>query len=198
MDLEDYRTVFAVGSLILMLVGASPILSVVIPVSQSGERFSELWVLGPTHVAENYPFNVSIGEEQRVFVGVGNHMGRSAYYLVYVKFRNQTQEGPDSASFSQSPLAPLYEFRFVIADGEKWEQHVFFSIIKASNNESLSNISELLIDNSAFEVNYLATWDSVNRGFYYQLFFELWMYDESVSNFQYQNHFVGLWLNITV
>lgn len=197
MNLDDYRTVFTVSALILMLIGALPILSIVIPISQSGEHFSELWILGPDHLAENYPFDVQIGAVKQFFVGVTNHMGRSAYYLVYVKFRNQTQLGPDSKAFTPSPLAVLYEFRFVVANDKSWEEAQSFSILEGLHDGNFLNISTILINNSELAVNYLAMWDSENRGFYYQLFFELWMYDEALSNFKYQDRFVALWLNVT-
>lgn len=88
MNLEEYRTLFAVATLGLISIAAFPTLSLVVPFPRSAERFSELWVLGSNHMAEDYPFNVRVGEEDRVFVGVGNHMGYSSYYKVYVKFRS--------------------------------------------------------------------------------------------------------------
>ena len=91
MSLEDYRILFIVATLGLSLVAASPALSAVVPFSGGSERFSEFWLLGPWHMAEGYPFDVGVGEEYSVFVGVGNHMGCSEYYVVYVKFRNSTQ-----------------------------------------------------------------------------------------------------------
>ncbi len=198
MNLEDYRMVFIGSSLVLMLVAASPILSVVVPFSGGGERFSELWVLGPTHMAEGYPFNVVIGEREQVFVGVGNHMGRSAYYVVYVKFRNQTQVAPNSTASMPSPLAPLYEFHAVVADGKTWETSVVFSFLEASHSGDSFIVRKISINDVVFAVESLAVWDPVNLGFYYQLFFELWMYDDTASTFQYHNRFVGIWLNMTV
>jgi len=41
-------------------------------------------------------------------------------------------------------------------------------------------------------------WDLENSGFYYQVFFELWLYDTSLQGFQYHNRFVGIWLNMTM
>jgi len=82
-NLEDYRTVFASVSLVLILVAAFPGLNVAISFPRSVERFSELWILGPERMAEGYPFNVTAGEGQGpVHIGVRNHMGASQYYLV--------------------------------------------------------------------------------------------------------------------
>lgn len=180
-----------------MLIGASPILSLIVTMPPGSERFSELWILGPGHTAENYPFNVSIGIEQQVFVGVSNHLGRSAYYIVYVKFRNQTQLGPDSNTSSPSPLTPLFEFRFVLADSGRWEQRLSFSIIEASHSGDLLVVDKISIENVVFSAESFSHWDAQNSGFFYQMFFELWLFDSSSSTFKFQNRFSWLWMNVT-
>ena len=57
MKFQDYRTVFQVGSLVLVLLAASPALNLM-SIPNSGERFSELWLLGPNQMAEDFPFNI--------------------------------------------------------------------------------------------------------------------------------------------
>jgi hypothetical protein len=47
------------------------------------------------------------------------------------------------------------------------------------------------------DVNEMGEWDDINSGFFYQLFFELWIYDAAASSFQFHNRSVGLWLNVT-
>ena len=196
MNLEDYQTVFTVTILGLILVAAFPTIRLYLP--SGGEKFSELWVLGPGHMAEDYPFNVVVGEEYRVFVGVGCHMGESTYYAVYVKFRNQTQSLPNASASVPSSLVPLYEFRAFIGDGEGWESQVNFTILDVSVGPNSTFVGHLSVNDVAFEVNCTATWDSEYEGYFYELFFELWMYDNVVNGFQYHNRFVGIWLNMTV
>ena len=193
MNLEDYRALFATVSLVLILVVAFPALSTVVSFPSGGERFSELWLLGPNHMAEGYPFNVGVGEEYSVFVGVSNHMGCSEYYMVCVKFRNQTQPLPDSLNSIPSPLNSTYEFQFFLADGETWESPLIFSV--QGEPMFVGNIS---INEVVFPVSCSSTWESERNGFFYQLFFELWMYDGDSSSFRYHNRFVGIWLNTTV
>ena len=197
MNLEDYRTLFVATSLVLILIATVPVIALVVPFPRSGESFSELWLLGPTHMAEDYPFNVGVGEEYSVFVGVGNHMGCSEYYMVYVKFRNQTQPLPDVSSSKPSPLPPLYEFQFFVADGEAWESLLMFEILDASVQVDSVFVGSVLINGVAFSVDSFSMWDSENNGFYYQLFFELWLYDMASQSFQYHDRFVGIWLNVT-
>jgi len=197
MNLEDYRTVFVSGSLVLMLIAASPTLGLIIPFPRGGERFSEFWVLGPGHMAEDYPFNIGVNETYHIFVGVGNHMGSSSYYVVYVKFRNQTQPLPNATASVPSPLAPLYENRFFVVDGGTWEAPLSFKVLEASRNDDSMLVGRLSIDDVVFSVNASARWDSEYKGFYYQLFFELWLYDLTSQGFVFHNRFVGIWLNMT-
>jgi len=197
MNLEDYRTIFAVVTSGLILMAAFPTLSMVVPFPRSAERFSELWVLGPNHMAEDYPFNIRVGEQHSVFVGVGNHMGSSSYYVLYVKLRNQTQPLPDLSNSLPSSLAPLFEFRFFILDGGSWKAPLTFTFLDVSGFENSCFVSRMMINNVVFSVDSPSTWDSENNGFYYELFFELWLYDTSLQGFRYHNRFVGIWLNST-
>jgi len=197
MNLEEYRTVFAAGSLVTMLIVAAPTLGLIVPFPTGMERFSEFWVLGPNHMAEDYPFNVRVNESYSVFVGVGNHMGVSSYYLVYVKFRNQTQPLPNATASEPSPLPPLYEYQAFVADGGTWEAPLTFRILEVSRNDDYMLIDRLSINDVVFVVNSSAVWDSEYKGFYYQLFLELWLYDVTLQSFKFHNRFVGIWLNMT-
>jgi len=193
MHIEEYKTLFVVGNSILMLVAMVPTFSLVIRIPSGSERFSELWLLGPEHRAENYPFNVSANEDYHLFVGVSNHLGSSSDYILYVKFRNQTQLPPNSTTSEPSSLPPIHEFRFVLSDGEVWETPLIFTI---EGNASL--IQNVAINDIVFPVNCISTWDSDRNGFYYQMFFELWLYNTTSQNFRYENRlFLGLWLNMT-
>lgn len=197
MHIEEYKTLFFAGSLILMLVVMIPTFSLVIRIPSGSERFSELWLLGPEHRAENYPFNVSVNEQYHLFVGVGNHLGSSSYYRVYVKFHNQTQQLPNSTTSEPSPLPPIHEFRFILSDGEAWETPLTFNIENVLFQQNFSLVQNISINGIVFPVNYTSTWDSDRNGFNYQMFFELWLYNMTTNCFQYHNRFVGLWLNVT-
>jgi hypothetical protein len=197
MNLEEYRTVFLTGSFVLMLIAVVPTVSLILPFSSGSERFSELWLLGPNQKAEDYPFNVGVNETYSVFVGVGNHLGVSSYYLVYVKFRNQTEPLPNATVSEPSSLSPLFEFRFFVVDGGAWEKPLTFSVLEASRDDDFMFVDRLSINDVVFSVNASARWDSEYEGFYFQLFFELWLYNVTSQSFQFHNRFVGIWLNMT-
>jgi len=196
LKLENYKNVLAAVGLVGVLLIASPTLGWLIHLP-GGEKFSELWILGPGHMAEDYPFNVRTNESYMVYVGIGNHMGSSAYYVLYVKLRNQTEPLPNSTDSTPSPLAPLYEYRVFVQDGKSQEFPLTFAFPEVSSSENQSVVKSLNINGVTFGVGKLALWDPENRGYYYQLFFELWIYEPEQSTLQFHNRYVGLRLNMT-
>jgi uncharacterized membrane protein len=196
MTLNEYRTLFIAVSMVLILIAASPTLGFVLPFP-SGEKFSELWVLGSGHMAEGYPFNVTASETYKVFLGIGNYMASSCYYVVYVKFRNQTESMPNSTAGTPSSLPALYEYRVFIQDGETWEAPLTFSFGQVSFFENRSLVESLAVNDVTFGVDKLASWDLNGTGYYFQLFFELWIYNTESNAFQFHNRAVWLWLNAT-
>jgi uncharacterized membrane protein len=197
MNFQDYRTLFQVGSLVFVLLAASPALSLVVSFPRGSESFSELWLLGQNHMAEDYPFNVHTGEDYSLFLGVGNHLGYSAYYLVYAKFRNQTQALPNASSSEPSSLSSAFEFRFFVADGDVWETPITIKILNASVQGNTMVVGSVSVNDKASQVGCSSIWDSEYGGFYFQLFFELWLYSSTGSSFQFHDSFVGIWLNTT-
>jgi hypothetical protein len=196
LKLENYKIVFAVVGLIGVLLCASPTLGLFLHLPE-GERFSELWVLGPNHMAEDYPFNVRVKENYLVYVGVGNHMGSSAYYVVYVKFRNQFESLPNATTETPSPLVPLYEYRVFLEDGESWEAPLWFSFSGVSSFQNVSLVEVLVLNGYVFNVEKLAYWNVEENGYYYQLFMELWIYNVESGSLRFHNRFVSIWLNMT-
>jgi hypothetical protein len=162
-----------------------------------GERFSELYVLGPGHMAEGYPFNVRENESYLVYLGVGNDLGSSAYYVVYVKFRNQTEPLPNATAGVPSSLPHLYEYRVFLRDGQSWEQPLTFSFSQVSVAENRSLVGGLTVNGVVYGVSRSGVWDDENKGYFYELFMECWVYDNASDAFQFHNRFVGLWLNMT-
>jgi len=196
MKLEDYETLFAAVGLIGVLLFASPALSLVVHLPGS-EQFSELYVLGPEHVLAGYPFNVSADVNYLVYMGVGNHMGESAYYIVQVKFRNQTDELPNFTADEPSPLPSLYEYRLFLQDGQNWEQPLTFSFLQVSTGQNKSMVSGLTLNGVTLAVYKPEVWNQENSEYFYELFMELWIYNVTSDTFQYHNRYVGLVFNVT-
>jgi uncharacterized membrane protein len=199
MNLQEYKVLFIVVISVSALLVASPALQRLLVYPQT-EFFTELWLLGPEHKAENYPFNITLGENYNVFLGVANHLGHCAYYQVQVKFRNQTQSAADSFNRTPSSLQSLYSINVFVADKESWELPVAFSFdYSYDENNSIVNFNRIMFNNVALNLTgYSAAWDPQGSRFFGNLFFELWIYNDTVNNFQYHERFVSLHLNMTV
>jgi hypothetical protein len=196
MKLEDYKIIFVALGLIGVLIFASPTLGLVLHLPGE-EKFSELWVLGPRHKTGDYPFNVTAGVNYLVYVGVGNHLGSSAYYLVYVKFGNETEPLPNLTSGTPSILAPLYEYHVLLGDNSSSEVPLTFSFSNPSFSSDRSTVGNITINGVQTNVDASVSWDTVNHGYYYELFAELWIYDPASNVFSFNNRFVSLRLNVT-
>jgi uncharacterized membrane protein len=196
MSLDRYRLVFLSVFLVLVLIIASPTLSMVIS-WPADERFTEFWILGSEHMAEDYPFNVTEKTPYSVFLGVSNHMTGLEYYVVYLKLRNQTESSPSTKTGTPSSLKPLYEYRVFLSDGEVWEKNVTFSLSGVRFDGNVCRVSYFGVDGFSIFMNKTAAWDVINKGYYFQVFFELWRYNATASMFEYHNRFVDLWLNMS-
>lgn len=196
MRLENYKIILVVVGLIGVLIIASPAIGAVLTFP-AGEQFSELYLLNSNGMAENYPYNIVVGQNYSVIVGVGNHLGSSAYYGLYVKFQNGTDLLPNDTTLTPSPAPPLYEYRFSISDGSNWERPLTFSVSNASISTNQSVVETLIANDFQFNVNKLAAWDSNSTTFPYLMVFELWLYNPTSNSVQFNNRFVDLQLNLT-
>jgi hypothetical protein len=160
-----------------------------------GEPFSELYVLGPGHQAEGYPFNVSAGGTYLIYLGVGNHLGSSMYYGVEVKFRNASEPLPNGTVYSSLPV--LYEYRLFLGDGQNWTGSLTFSFsnVVLNESESILSVGKLQVNGVEFEIDKAAAWNNVTGGFY-QMVIELWRYDPASGGLSYGGVFVSLWLSM--
>jgi len=197
-NLREYRVFFLIVTAVLALLAASPALSRLLILPQT-DFFTEFWMLGPNHKAEEYPFNISRNHNYSVFLGIGNHLGYCGYYFIEVKFRNQTQPAANSFNRTPSSLPSLFNITAFVANDEVWELPLTFSFDYA-RNETLQQVklrSIILNDVSWDMKNYTITKNSQNNDFLGNLFFELWFNNQTTGVSQYHERFVNLWLNLT-
>jgi hypothetical protein len=193
--LHDFKMIFLGLFLILALVAASPTLSMII-YWPAGERFTELWILGSTRMAENFPFIVQENQSYNIFLGISSHMEDLEYYVAYVKFGNEAEPLPNSTLKSPSPSKPLHEYRVFLSDGEIWEENIVFSFSGISIEMNTCRISYLNVGSYSLFVNKTTLLNTEREGYFFHFVFELWRYDTATSEFQYHNRFVSLGLKI--
>jgi uncharacterized membrane protein len=197
MNLQQYQALLLIITGTLALIVASPALQRLLVYPQT-EFFTEMWLLGPEYKAENYPYNITLNNGYTVFLGVSNHLGHCAYYVVQVKFRTQNQSAPDART--PSSLPPLYSVNVVVADKEAWELPVTFSFdysYDASNSQV--NFNRMIFNGATLNLNgYSASWDAESSRFFGNLIFELWVYNDAAGGFTYHERYNDLKFNMTV
>jgi hypothetical protein len=186
-----FFTCLGIGLVIL-----SPVLFMIIQLPE-GVKFSEIWILGPNHALEDYPFTVKEGQNYSVYLGAGNHIGGLSNYRIYAKFGNETDPLPDAEEGIPSPLSPLYERHLILQNEGTWETLLSFSFSGTSFNGNTSFVNSVVIDGYESNVSISTSWNEMNSGYYYQIFFELWIYDEMQENFVFGNQYACLKLNMT-
>ncbi|MEM2889688.1 MAG: DUF1616 domain-containing protein [Candidatus Bathyarchaeia archaeon] len=203
MNIKEYGLLYWLIVGILALLVASPFLSRILVYPRT-EFFTELWILDANRKAENYPSNITRNQNYTIHLGIGNHLGYCAYYLIQVKFRNQTQPAPTSFGPIEnrlpSNLPSLFNITAFVADQQVYEIPIVFSF-NYTWDEQLSKMEFSGLRFNGVWLNmsgYTISWDTEKRGFRGFLFFELWLYDSKMNAFQYHGRFVGLWLNMAI
>lgn len=195
---QKYKTLILVATMVLALFTASPAIQR-LAIAPQTTHLTELSILGAYHNA-TYPFNVTAGQNYPLYIDVDNHLGFFAYYQIEVKFRNQTQSAPNSFNQTSSNLPSLGNIPFCVANNQALELpfNVSFYFLPDQNNGDRLDMQNVILN--VFSLSLSSTtiaWDSQRNGFYGNLFFELWIFNDTANAFQYDQRYVSLWLNMT-
>jgi uncharacterized membrane protein len=194
MELGQHRTLMIIAVAVVLLLVFSLVLQLV-PVYPKSDSVTELYILGPEHKAENYPFNITRNENYHVILGITNHLGSSAHYQVEVKFRNESQSSPNTFTQSPSTLPSLYNIDATVDNNKTWELPVTFSIDYFSAGNDVFFRSMKFNDATLPLTGFTATYNSTTGVCYGNLVFELWLYNGTL---QYNNRHVDLKFNMTI
>ena len=198
MAVRQYKTLLLVASVVLSLFVASPAIQKLVVAPQT-TPLTELSIFGAYYNA-TFPFNITAGQSYPFYLNVNNHLGSLAYYQIEVKFRNQTQSAPNNFNFTSSDLPSLGNITFCVANNESLQLPVDITF---QYNPDLNNTNQIDMQNVAingFSINDNSTtiaWDTQRFEFYGNLFFELWIFNDTANAFQYNQRYVSLWLNMT-
>jgi hypothetical protein len=193
MKLESSKRILVVIGLLTTIIIALPSITMVLNFP-GGEPFYEIYLLvGSPRQAEGYPYNITSNKDYSVYVDVSSSLGSLAYFKLYGKFGNENDLLPNATSGEPSPLTPLFESQFVVQDSKTWETKVTFSVSNVSSFGNQTKIETLTINNIEYTVNKSSTLNSSD----YNMIFELWVYNSTVSEFQYNNHAIWFKLNVT-
>ncbi len=192
--LQKYRALILVVVAVLALVIASPLIEQYVSAPKT-EPLTELAVLGPYHNA-TYPYNLTSGDVYPLYFIVSNHLGVAADYKLEVKFRTPDQSGPDSFNHTASSLPPLTDLTFNVKDGDSLELRVDFVFDYVVNSRA-AVMDKLVVNGSSVDMDNLSVaWASKENAYLGNLFFELYLKDDSSGGFLYNQRYVSLWVNL--
>ncbi|MEM2240343.1 MAG: DUF1616 domain-containing protein [Candidatus Bathyarchaeia archaeon] len=135
----------------VVLVGAVFAVSQIFASSRVTEPFSELGILGPKMKIGDYPRIVVAGEAFRLYVYVGNHMGKPMYYVVFIKLGNAT------TPLNPTPAEPFMRLDLILMHGENRTIPIDIAITEPGLNTRL--IFELWTYNTTVkELTYHGRW----------------------------------------
>ena len=75
----------------VMLIASVVVIAWAITTPRTGERFTQLAILGPNGMATDYPRNLTIGEEASVLLSVKSYEGQSMDYTIVLVLTNVTE-----------------------------------------------------------------------------------------------------------
>ncbi len=196
MQINSYKQLFVAIGLIGILIFASPTIAVLIE-PPSGQRFSEIYILGPNYTLGSIPYNVESNVRYLIYLGVTNELGHSSYYRIFVKLGNQYDSFPDITHGLPSTLPTLYEYNLFVRDRASWQAPFTFQVNDLTFESEMCVINSITFNGIDSSVIKTSAWDSERKGYYYNLIFELWIYNSTSAVLEYNHRFVVLRLNIT-
>lgn len=133
--------------LILSIAGAIGALVFVIANPKAEERFTEFYILGLEGKAEYYPWDLTLGEEGRVILGVVNREHEATEYRVEIAIDGET----------------VQEIGAIILDHEeKWEQEASFAPTRAGPDQKVEFLLYRGTDTEVYQDLHL--WVDVSEG----------------------------------
>jgi uncharacterized membrane protein len=198
MAIQQYKALVLVVTAVLALFAASPAIQQ-FTIAPQTTNLTELSILGSYHNS-TYPYNITVGHYYPLYLDVANHLGYCAYYMIEVKFRNQTQSAPNAFNQTSSNLPSLADISFCLANNQALElpMNISFYYVLNQNQRLGLNMEDVIVNGFSLSVSQTTiTWDSQRMGYYGNLFLELWIFNETTNAFQYNQRFVSLWLNMT-
>ncbi len=137
-ELGIYRSIFSLF-LILSIICSSVTLIYFIVSPQTGEKFTEFYILDQNGIASDYPSDLTLGEEGKIIIGIVNHEYENITYRLEVNFNG----------------SQIYEEYVFLIENEKWEIPFIFKAIEKGENQKLDFLLYKLQQIEAYRILHL-------------------------------------------
>ena len=131
MNDEEFKAVALVVIGLMMVVAAYPI---IMKYRGVVEPFSELGILGPNMRLGDYPKEIGVGQNLKLFIYLGNHEGGVNYYRVYAKLGDANSTVSDSIA-TDAPIIASWDI--ILPNGGNNTIPTNFSIPTAGPNQRI-------------------------------------------------------------
>jgi uncharacterized membrane protein len=118
-DSVNHKLLTWVLAAVLILAVCGTILIIVLP--QPSEPFTELYLLGASGNASEYPTNLTVGQTANVTVGVVNHENAEVNYTLMVTLTNKT----------------ITTESFSLANNQQWQNSISFKATTRGSGQKL-------------------------------------------------------------
>jgi len=99
--------------IVASLIVTGAVLAYVVVMPKQGERYTEFYILDKNGTTEDYPKNLTVGENGRIIIGIVNHEGGEMNYTITVNLFNETDVRNDTWEYSLDLNdSELHEFDF--------------------------------------------------------------------------------------
>jgi len=196
---QQFKVLILIVSAVLALLVASPALQQLVAAPQT-ESLTEVSMFGSFRNG-TYPAGIAQNLTYRLYLDVTNRLGYAEYYQIQIKFSNLTQSRPDNFNKTSSSQPALGKMALVVANQKTEELSVNFSFQCKLDDKvgGLLDMQTITVNGEALNINATTIkWDMARNGFYGNLIFELWAYNDTVNAFQYNQRYVSLWLKFYV
>jgi len=107
--------------LVASIIASSAILIYILVTPNTGERFTDFYLIDSNGTASNYPTDLKVGEEGKVIIGIVNNEYKNITYRLEVNFNGSL----------------IHEESAFLVENEKWESLFTFKAIKKGLNQKL-------------------------------------------------------------
>lgn len=182
------------------MIAASPALERILVAPQT-EYYTEFWALDSNHSSNDYPSNLLNNSSNTIFLNIANHIGYCGYYVIMLKMTSDPL--PDNNILNNLPIdqASIYNLTAIVPNNSTWTLPINFSLSYDYNNTaSQVNVSHLDLNENMITLNnFFSNYRTQEpKGFFVNMYFELWLYDTASNNFLYNERYVNLPLNMTI
>ncbi len=196
MNLKISRSLFVLVVISFIFIVAFPAIIIFVPLENRVETFSEFILLDQNHDIITSPINLNSQETTELYITLKNHMGRSEYYKVEVKFRNSSLSSIENNISGTSSASILYSYSFVLDSDETFELPLVIGFSEANVVEDILTVNNFIINDNLIPIRNSIKADVQTNNFFSQLLFELWMYDESSDSFEFVGQKAWAWINL--